>query len=305
MTYKTGRPAEVDPAGIDVSKCAGYEAAPAPLDLAALRPAADANKYSRGKLIVVAGSVDYPGAAILAAVAGQRMGAGYTEVYTAKRVRDLVRSAAPSLVVRPFSAWDFAAAVHSTQGKPCALCIGPGFVPGSRKKATLVAKILKQVRCPVLVDGGALSCLSSEDAADALALRAERGDSTLLTPHGGEAARLATVAGVQADTQEGLARALAAAWRCIVVLKGPDTYVSDGSRVVAMCEGTPALAKAGTGDVLAGMISALLAQGLDGFDAALTGTALHARAGSRSAARLSEVSVTAEDVIGAIPEVLR
>ena len=88
----------------------------------------------------------------------------------------------------------------------------------------------------------------------------------------------------------------------IAAVKGPETYVSDGDQVIRMSLGTPALAKAGTGDVLAGMIGALLAQGLDPLDAAVLGATLHAQAGRAAEARLTAICVTAEDVIEAIPQ---
>ena len=279
----------------------------------------DANKYSRGKLTVVAGSARYPGAAVLAARASQRMGAGYTEVVTDGRAVDIVRLSSPSLVVCAFGEWRETALPAMRSGKPCAVCVGPGFVPGDDEAAALVIRALK-APCPVVVDGGALSCLGSKKARKRLAERAEAGWATVVTPHGGEAARLAEAfeiaetaapassprgpsassastalapAAVQAEL---LARALPA----IVVLKGPDTYISDGTRTCAMTEGTPALAKAGTGDVLAGMLGSLLAQGTDPFEAALAAPLLHARAAAAAAERLSDRSVCAEDVIDSL-----
>ena len=127
----------------------------------------------------------------------------------------------------------------------------------------------------------------------------------MITPHGGEARRIADALDVHIIDSENLAKALAYALRCVVVLKGPDTFVSDGRRVHAMREGTPALAKAGTGDVLAGMIGALLAQGANAFEAAVLGATLHAHAGRLAAERFTEVCVCAEDVVDAIPAVLK
>ena len=268
-------------------------------DAASLAPAPDANKYSRGKLVVVAGSARYPGAAVLAARASQRMGAGYTEVVTDERAVDVVRLSSPSLVVRPFAEWGESDIPAMREGKPCAVCIGPGFVPDDAAASDMTVRVLREARCPVLVDGGALSHVSSDAALEALARRAGQGYPTVVTPHGGEAARLAESCGIDAE-----ASALALALHAVVVLKGPDTRVSDGTRVADMLEGTSALAKAGTGDVLAGMISALLAQGVEAFDAALTGSVLHARAGRAAAERLTPISVTAEDVIDHIPAAL-
>ena len=89
------------------------------------------------------------------------------------------------------------------------------------------------------------------------------------------------------------------------MVKGPDTFVSDGEDTVCVSEGTSALAKAGTGDVLAGALGALLAQGLDPFDAAVLAVTLHARAGRIAADRLGSISVIAEDVVEALPLAIR
>lgn len=273
-------------------------------DVATLHPAADANKYTRGKLAVVAGSARYPGAAVLAARAGQRMGAGYTEVVTALEAVDVVRAAAPSLVVRAFGDWSPKSQLAAREDKPFAVCVGPGF-EASDEEAALVARILKRAECPVLVDGGGLAALVAGKALKHLAERDSRELPTLITPHGGEAARLAKPFSLPTDDPAQLAAGLSLALHAIVVLKGPITYVADGKRVEAMRDGTPALAKAGTGDVLAGMIGALLAQGVDPFEAAFAGAELHARAGQAAAKRYTDIAVTAEDVIEAIPEALQ
>lgn len=269
-----------------------------------LKPAADANKYSRGKLTVVAGSNRYPGAAVLAALASQRMGAGYTEVITSTEAVNMVRSASPSLVVRDLSDWQPEQLPAFAEGRPCAVCMGSGFV-GDEESSTLVARVLKSAACPVLVDGGGLAALGSKDALARLGKRAANGFATVITPHGGEARRLAEALGIAIEEPQQLALALAKAFHAVAVLKGPDTYVSNGESVELMAEGTPALAKAGTGDVLAGMIGALLAQGLEAKDAALLGARLHACAGAVAADMYTDVAVTAEDVVMAIPAALR
>lgn len=272
-------------------------------DVAALHPREDANKYTRGKLTIVAGSDRYPGAAVLAARASQRMGAGYTEVITARAAVDVVRVASPSLVVRSRGEWSAKELVVRKEGKPCAVCVGPGF-EGTEDEASLVVSVLRRAACPVVIDGGGLAGLGSAKAAKQLAKRAKKDLPTVITPHGGEAARLAKPFSLSIDDPAQLAAGLSLALHAIVVLKGPDTYIADGKRVEAMREGTPALAKAGTGDVLAGMIGALLAQGIEPFDAALGATDLHARAGKAAAMRLTDIAVCAEDIIEAIPEVL-
>lgn len=268
-------------------------------------PLPDANKYTRGKLVIVAGSARYPGAACLAACASQRMGAGYTEVVCDPSAVDLVRACRPSLVVRSWEGWDGADFASSRSGKPVAYAVGCGFDASSPEAARLTYLVLKHAAAPVLVDGGALAALSSGRGRRLLKRRFICGWPTVLTPHGGEAARLARPLGLPVDDPARLARLLSLAYGATVALKGPETFVSDGGEVVRMAEGTPALAKAGTGDVLAGMVGALLAQGAASFDAAALGATLHARAGRAAERAFTSIGVTAEDVIEAIPAAIR
>lgn len=285
-------------------------------------PAADANKYSRGVLTLVAGAAPYPGAACLAAAAAQRAGAGYVQVITAPENVRTVQAFRPSLVARSWDGWMGEASPlrASAPGKPCAYAVGSGFAPGDSLTAKLALFVLRQAEAPVLVDGGGLAAVATDEGRALLLERAERGLATVLTPHGGEAARLAAPLGLAAPDRgnrgdypelaecvsnpsapKEYAVALSQAYGATVVLKGPDTYVAHGTRVAAMREGTPALAKAGTGDVLAGVVGALLAQGVEAFDAALLGAVLHARAAKAAETRLTSICVTPEDVVEAIP----
>lgn len=147
--------------------------------------------------------------------------------------------------------------------------------------------------------------LASDKGRRLMRRRFVNGWPTVITPHAGEAARLAAPLDLPTDDPERLARLLALAYGAIAVVKGPDTFISDGDEVVRVTEGTAALAKAGTGDVLAGMLGALLAQGLDPVDASVLAVTLHARAGRIAADRLTAISVTAEDVVAAIPLAIR
>lgn len=262
-------------------------------------PPANAHKYSRGKLAVVGGSARYPGAAVLAACAAQRMGAGYVEVRCAPEAVSVVQAARPSVVAR---SWEGDGVVAGAR----AVVLGVGF---DDTCGALAEAIAVEADVPLVADGGALSLLATETG---VALVRARSAETLLTPHGGEAARLARAAGVSvpaaeaSDEERGaFAVALAHAYRAAVILKGSNTFISDGERIVVMCEGTAALAKAGTGDVLAGMAGALLAQGLGAFDAAVLAATLHARAGNAAAETLTSIGVCAEDVIAFIPVAIK
>lgn len=268
-------------------------------------PAQDANKYSRGKLVALVGSVRYPGAACLVALASQRMGAGYTEVVTAPQAIDQVRSTSPSLVVRSWKGLQPADFPATRSGRPCACAVGSGFDAGEPQSARLVQVVLKQTHAPVLVDGGALDVLATKEGRRLLRRRFIRGLPTVVTPHLGEAARLAAPFNMPVDNAAELACNLAGAYGVITLLKGPETFISDGERIVRMADGSPALAKAGTGDVLAGMAGALLAQGMDALDACVLAATLHARAGCLASDDLTSICVTAEDVIDRIPAAIK
>lgn len=298
-------------------------------------PDQDANKYTRGRLTAVVGSARYPGAACLVAAAGQRMGAGYTEVITDPSAVACVRAFRPSLVVRSWDGWKPVASVPVSgpdpvpssdsdldleldpapcldalfaathPGKPHAYVVGAGFDAEDQKAASLVHAVLKHANAPVLVDGGGLGALATKKGQRLLRRRFLLGLPTVVTPHIGEASRLAGVFGLPVDDRAELARLISLSFGVIAVVKGPDTFISDGERTALMGEGTPALAKAGTGDVLAGMIGALMAQGLVPFDAAMLGATLHARAGCEAAVRFTSIAAIAEDVLDAIPAAIR
>lgn len=264
-------------------------------------PDREANKYSRGHLVLVAGSAAYPGAACLAALGAQRMGAGYTEVVTDPSAVSLVRSFRPSLVVRTDDAWLAREPLASTPGHPSACAVGSGFDPDDDRSKRLLFHALETADAPVLVDGGALTALATGEGRALCEKRRAARRTTVVTPHGGEAARLAKPFGLATDDAPVLARALALAYGVIVVLKGPITWISDGKAEMRMDEGTSALAKAGTGDVLAGMIASLLAQGLEPLGACLLGATLHACAANAAAEDLTTICVAAEDVVDFLP----
>ncbi len=262
---------------------------------------AQANKYTRGKLTLVAGSARYPGAACLAAGAAQRAGAGYVEVLCAPEAVSIVRGYRPSLVVRSWEDAQAALSVESTPDKPAALVVGPGFDGFYPLQRKLALKALRAAKAPALVDGGALSALASAEGREVMRAREGAGLITVLTPHGGEAARLRKAARIEELPACEEAVRLAQAYAGIVVLKGPDTFISDGARLAVVTCGTPALAKAGTGDVLAGVAGALMAQGLEAFDACVLAAELHARAALACSSGMPALCVIPEDVIEAIP----
>ena len=258
-------------------------------------PKADANKYTRGGLAVVGGSEAYPGAAILAAQAAARTGAGYVRLITPQAAVQTARAHLLSIPVTAAAGNEQVFSRAALEGvleaiaKSRAVVLGPGL---SKHVAAVdfVEFFLKGNKLPVVLDADGL-----EIGAFPELVRKRAFDTLVLTPHEGEAARLLDrkVSDREADALE-----LALKFDATVVLKGSHTVVAtpQGELVVDITGG-PELAKAGSGDVLAGMIGALLAQGLKPLDSATLGVYLHSLSGKLAAEHLSSVSVMPEDII--------
>lgn len=262
-------------------------------------PAVDAHKNSRGRLLVVAGSGAYPGAAVLAARGAIRSGAGYVTLAVPEGVVPIAQAHLLTVPVIGMPQGRGHAFSSAALGKLLelardydAVVLGPGLTLADGAVVT-ARGLVQQLDVPLLIDADGLNAL-----VDARGLLDERTAPTVLTPHPGELARLLGVsaAQVQGDRVSSSAR-LATSSRA-VVLKGAGTVISGAGRQVVNTSGTPALATAGTGDVLAGMIGALLAQGLSPLDAGALGAYVHGRAGQAAAATLTPMCVTAEDVPG-------
>ena len=265
-------------------------------------PAEDANKYTRGKLTLIVGSSTYPGAAALSSLASQRAGAGYTEVFTEDSIVSQLQMYHPSLVVRPWTSFNEHDLKVSSDHHPCAFVVGCGFDPGNPYASNITRALLRHAQAPVLVDGTALRLLSGRRFRSLCEDRYHAGYSTIITPHGGEASALARVFNIPTGDPEDLALMLSQAYGAITVLKGPKTYITDGDGLYCMDQGTPALAKAGPGDVLAGIIGALLAQGLGPVESCVLGTTMHAYSGIFAAQDYSTISVCAEEIIRYLPD---
>jgi hydroxyethylthiazole kinase-like uncharacterized protein yjeF len=255
--------------------------------------AVDAHKW-RAAVMVAAGSPGMTGAAHLAARAAYRANAGMVRVATPGLESDPALPTEAVGVGVPAAGWD--AVVIEELARMGALVLGPGLGRGAPAVAA-IHHLVGSAPVPLVVDGDGLWALGTQ-AAEIIARRGH-GDATVLTPHDGEFGRLA---GEPPGTDRiAAARGLATAAGTIVLLKGPTTVVAhpDG-RVRLNAAGDARLATAGTGDVLSGVIGALLAQGLDAFDAAAAGPWLHARAAQEGPAR----GLIASDVVEGLPAAL-
>ena len=281
--------------------------------LVPLRPL-DAHKYRFGRVLVVAGSERFVGAACLGSEAAARAGAGLVGVVSTDAVKRVLATRLPEATY-PLTLPDLnehpeqtADQVAELLPEQAALLLGPGIDradPTDRFIRRLLAANAGLDRpVPTVIDADALSLLAGWSG------WWERiGTGNVLTPHAGEMARLVS-ADPDLDDVEGeapweIARRAAARWRQIVVLKGPFTVVAEpGGRAWVYPHANPALSTAGTGDVLAGLCAGLLSQGLSAIDAARLGVVVHALAGRRVAETPGRQTIVASDLPAELPIVL-
>lgn len=262
------------------------------------------HKGTFGRVLVVAGSLDYAGAALMSGAAALRGGAGLVTVCLPASLQPLVAGRVPELIthglpeVRPFEVEADAAAAEVGELACDALLIGPGLRPG-RGTSRLTQRLLGSEGPAAIVDAGALDALSRLPRWWTRLAR-----PVVVTPHPGEMARLGRPHGSADDERRATAQVAAAEWGVTVVLKGANTIVAEpAGRSLAAPFEVPALGTAGSGDVLAGLIAALAGQGLAPFEAAALGVYLHARAGEELSVSVGDAGLMATDLLPAIPRV--
>lgn len=273
-----------------------------------LLPARDrrGHKGTFGRVVAVAGSLGYAGAALMAGAAAMRAGSGLVTLCVPASLQPLIAGRVPELITHglpetaPYEVAPDEAAAAIDELPHDALLVGPGLAP-TRAGHRLVAALLRAEGAPAVVDAGALAAL-----AEAPGWSDRLGRPLVVTPHPGEFARLGHEAGTADDERRAAAIAAADAWGVVVVLKGARTVVAapDGRDLTADFE-VPALGTAGSGDVLAGVIASLVGQGLGTFEAAALGVYLHARAGHDLSSDLGDAGLMATDLLPAIPRVRR
>jgi len=270
---------------------------PRVLDLVPRRGPAS-NKFTAGSVLVCGGSAGLSGAPALASLAAARAGAGYVTAAIPASLDPILSARLLEVMTLPLPESDGALAPESARPvlerseREDALVLGPG-IGRSDGAVELARELAARARLPLVLDADGLGAHAGR-----LAPLADREAPTVLTPHEGELARLLGVgAGEVGARRLELARAAAAQAAAIVVLKGDDTLVADpGGRVAVSPGGAPALATAGTGDVLSGTIAALLAKRLGAWEAACAGVLAHLRAGRLAAEPSGPDGVLASDV---------
>jgi NAD(P)H-hydrate epimerase len=263
------------------------------------RPSAG-HKGTFGHVLCLAGSPGKSGAGLLAALAAIRSGAGLVSLAVPAALSRELEGRVPEVMLRELELGaELAAATQALRealaGKQ-ALVWGPGIPPTRH-----VGELVRSLAVPAVLDADALNALAASPGATSGLGEARQ---LVLTPHPGEAARLLGLDGaraIQAD-RVGAARQLAAETQAIVVLKGERTLIADPAGELAVCAtGNPGMGTGGTGDVLAGVIGALLAQGASPWDAATIGAHVHGRAGDLAAARLGLRGLRARDLVARLP----
>ncbi|MDD5415685.1 MAG: NAD(P)H-hydrate dehydratase [Candidatus Daviesbacteria bacterium] len=255
----------------------------------------DANKGTFGKILVVAGSERYPGAAYLSCAAAYRVGAGLVTLATEEETKIIISRKLSEVtflsrdeVLKKIDEYDV-------------LLIGPGLGQ-SDQIVKLVEQILSRNLSPTVVDGDGLNILFKMEK------WWERIDgAVVLTPHPGEMSRLTglSIEEIQKNRLN-TAQSFAKKWNQVVVLKGANTVIapSQGGVVVSPFA-NPALATAGTGDVLAGAIAGLLAQSLKPFDAAGVGVYVHGMAGDKLREKIGNTGALASDLLSLLPQIIK
>jgi ADP-dependent NAD(P)H-hydrate dehydratase / NAD(P)H-hydrate epimerase len=302
---------ELRVAQIGIPAGAPGEAAGGEIDSAVLalapRRGVRSTKFSSGQVAIAGGSRGLTGAVRMTSLAAIRAGAGYATVAVPADLDLVFELAQPEVMSVACPGGDGCLVLASEKAvlrvfeRAAAGVFGPGLGrdPGSFE---LAREVVGKIEAPLVIDADGLNAFAGH-----LETLAQREAPTILTPHAGELGRLLERDSSEIDAHRlGSAKEAARAAGAILLLKGDDTIVTDGDRVAVNAISAPALATAGSGDVLSGVTAALLARGLEPFTAACAAVVAHARAGREAAERIGAAeSVIATDVIAAIPSALR
>lgn len=267
----------------------------------------DTHKGDYGHILVIGGSLGLSGAICLCAKAALRSGAGLVTVGVPKSLNNIFEIKLTETMSLPLADKGGALSqeafgdIKKFLSKVDLIVLGPGAgLNASTKK--LVTRIIKEIDKPMVVDADALTAL----ATNLVVLLKRKTKTLILTPHLGEFSRLLKldVSKIKKKRKE-LVKKFALRYNLTLILKGNRTLVSDGRRTFENSTGNPGMATAGAGDVLSGIISGLLSQGVDQFEAAKAGVYLHGVAGDAAARDKTENCLIASDIIKYLPSVIK
>lgn len=268
--------------------------------------ARDGHKGRYGTVLVIAGGRGMAGAAALCGASALRSGAGLVRVATSAEVQPTVASFEPCYMTYPLPATD-EGLIDYQRSRPVlagwieradVVAIGPGLGQSDDLRG-LVRFLIEQCERPLVIDADGLNLLAGHSQ-----VLAKRKHPVVITPHPGEFARLTgkDVATIQEDRVRHAAEFAATADPLVVVLKGAGTVVTDGKRYYVNTTGNPGMATGGTGDVLTGVIAALIGQKLAAFEAAQLGVFAHGLAGDIARDHHGEVGMIAGDIVDSLPD---
>ena len=270
---------------------------------------AKAHKGDFGHALLVGGGPGMSGAICLATLAALRCGAGRTTVAARSHTRQIVQTTTPCAMTMPleevsqgYLAESSAKILRGKYSPGTVLGIGPGL-GREPSQDRLVIELFKSWPGTAVFDADALNAIS--ESTFGWSSTSTPCGSRILTPHPGEWARLSNVPANEPVEQNRAAVELAKRTQCIVVLKGHQTLVTDGDRQYRNTTGNPSLAVGGSGDVLTGMIVALVCQGLTSYDASVLAVYLHGLAGDIAHRQLGTPSTLGTDLIDALPAAFR
>ncbi|WP_339729554.1 NAD(P)H-hydrate dehydratase [uncultured Gimesia sp.] len=264
----------------------------------------NSHKGTFGKVLVIAGSSGMSGAACLAGIGALRSGAGLVFLAIPEAIQTIVSTVNPCYLTIPLQFDQQSLLTPESESQlfhqiPSfdAIAIGPGC--GQQewfRKLTL--KLYTELQQPLIVDADALNALASLDKPLPTAA-----GPRILTPHPGEFSRLINKPIQEIEEQrEALAMTFAKQQGLILILKGAHTIITDGTRLAVNTTGNSGMATGGSGDVLTGILTALIGQGMEAFEAAQLATYVHGFAGDLAAQELSEISMIASDLPEFLPE---
>ena len=260
------------------------------------------HKGNFGKLLLLCGSRGYTGAAFFAAMGALRSGAGLVFLGVPESIYGIEAVKLNEPVIFPLPdaggrlSADAVPEILTRFPQMDAVLVGPGLGQ-SEGTLAVVRAVLEKAECPVVVDADGINVLSAHRD-----LLRGRKSPTILTPHDGEFARLGGVIG---EDRMSAAAALAEELGCVVLLKGHETCITDGTDGYLNPTGNPGMAVGGSGDVLAGVITALLGAGLPPLEAAACGAWLHGAAGDRCAVELGQYGMLPTDMLSALPRLMK
>jgi ADP-dependent NAD(P)H-hydrate dehydratase len=263
----------------------------------------DSHKGDFGRALLIGGSQGMAGAIALSGMASLRSGAGLVKLATPAVCQPIVAAFEPSIMTIGLPgdsqgriAGSARAMIAEAAAEATTVACGPGL-GRSHELVELVGWLYQALKQPLVVDADGLNALAQQP--DVLS---KAGGPRILTPHPGEFARLVGLETIQPNERESRARELAVRTGAIVVLKGHRTVITDGKQLSLNPTGNPGMATGGTGDVLTGVITALVCQRLPPYDAARLGAYVHGLAGDLAAADFGQISLMASDLIAYLPK---